>query len=120
MKSRVAECPNRKPVSAEFSTSSRRWLGEAASEIESLHGRFLPIVKRSTAKVDLAQRYNDYAQKGAAVGLIRKEQADLDEYVTQKALDGLYFMVGEEEKKIRQDPVQAGSDIIRKVFGALK
>jgi hypothetical protein len=87
---------------------------------DQLHGRFLPIVKSSTAKVGLAQRYNEYAQKGAAVGLVKKEHADLDEYVTQKALDGLYVMVAEEEKKIRKDPIGAGSSIIRKVFGALK
>jgi hypothetical protein len=87
---------------------------------DQLHGRFLPIVKSSTAKVGLAQRYNEYAQKGAAVGLVKKEHADLDEYVTQKALDGLYVMVAEEEKRIRKDPIGAGSSIIRKVFGALK
>ena len=87
---------------------------------DQLRARFLPIVKQSTAKVKLADKYNQYAQKGVAFGLVKKDQANLDDYVTQKALDGLYFMVGEEEKKIRQDPVQAGSDIIRKVFGALK
>ena len=86
---------------------------------DPLHGRFLPIVKRSTAKVGLAQRYNVYAQKGAALGLLKKDQADLDEYVTGKALDGVYLMVADEEKKIRQDPVAAGSAIIRKVFGSL-
>jgi hypothetical protein len=86
---------------------------------EPLHARFLPIIKRSTAKVGLAQRYNEYAQKGAQLGLLSKDQADIDEYVAQKALDGLYFMIGEEEKKIRKDPVGAGSEIIRKVFGSL-
>ena len=86
---------------------------------EQLHGRFLPIVRRSTANVGVAQRYNEYAEKGAALGLVKKEQADLDEYVTQKALDGVYLMVAEEEKKIRRDPVAAGSTIIRKVFGSL-
>ncbi len=86
---------------------------------DPLHGRFLPIVKHATAKVNLAHKYNEYAEKGVALGLMKKQDADLDEYVTQKALDGLYFMVAEEEKKIRKDPVRAGSDIIRKVFGAL-
>jgi hypothetical protein len=86
---------------------------------DQLHGRFLPIVKRSTAKVGVAQRYSEYAQKGAALGLLKKDQADLDEYVTAKALDGVYVMVAEEEKKIRKDPVAAGSAIIRKVFGSL-
>jgi len=87
---------------------------------DSLRVKFLPIVKQATAKVKLAEKYNQYAQKGVQFGLVRKEQANLDDYVTQKALDGLFFMVAEEEKKIRQDPVKAGSDIIWKVFGALK
>jgi hypothetical protein len=87
---------------------------------DQMHDRFLPIVKKSTEKVGLAQKYNEYAEKGVGVGLVKKEQANLDEYVTQKALDGLYLMVAEEEKKIRKDPVGAGTDIIKKVFGALK
>ena len=87
---------------------------------DQLRAKFLPIVKQATAKVKLAEKYNQYAQKGAQFGLVKKDQANLDDYVTQKSLDGLYYMVGEEEKKIRQNPVQAGSDIIRKVFGALK
>ena len=87
---------------------------------DQLRVKFLPIVKQATAKVQLAEKYNQYAQKGVQFGLVKKDQANLDDYVTQKALDGLFFMVAEEEKKIRQDPVKAGSDIIRKVFGALK
>lgn len=85
-----------------------------------LRKRFLPIVKQATAKVGLAQQYNEYAEKGAALGLVKKEDANLDDYVTQKALDGLFFMVAEEEKRIRKDPVGAGTAIIRKVFGALR
>ncbi|MBC7803605.1 MAG: DUF4197 domain-containing protein [Candidatus Parcubacteria bacterium] len=87
---------------------------------EQLKERFRPIVMKATARVKLAEKYNQYAQKGVQFGLVKKEQANLDDYVTQKALDGLFLMVAEEEKKIRQDPVKAGSDIIRKVFGALK
>ncbi len=90
------------------------------STAEPLRGRFLPIVKKATARVKLAEKYNQYAQQGAQFGLVKKEQANLDEYVTQKALDGLFLMVAEEEKKIRQDPVRAGSDIVRKVFSALR
>ena len=85
-----------------------------------LRKRFLPIVKQSTAKVGLAQQYNEYAEKGAAFGLVKKEDANLDNYVTQKALDGLFLMVAEEEKRIRKDPVRAGTDIAKKVFGALR
>jgi hypothetical protein len=85
----------------------------------ALHDRFLPIVKSATEKVGVAQRYKEFAAPAAAFGLVKSEHADLDEYVTLKALDGLYFMLGEEEKKIRKDPVGTGSAILRKVFGAL-
>lgn len=90
------------------------------STTDQLRERFLPVVKKATSKVRLAEKYNQYAQKGVKFGLVKKEQANLDDYVTQKTLDGLFFMVAEEEKKIRQNPAKAGSDIIRKVFGALK
>jgi hypothetical protein len=74
---------------------------------------------RATEKVGVAQKYKEFAQPAASFGLIKAEHADLDEYVTRKALDGLYFMLGEEEKKIRKDPIGTGSAILRKVFGAL-
>jgi hypothetical protein len=85
-----------------------------------LRQRFLPVVQRATAKVGLARQYNAYAQRGAAFGLVKKEHANLDDYVAQKALDGLFLLVAEEERKIRKDPVGAGTAILRKVFGALK
>ncbi len=62
---------------------------------KQLHDHFLPIVRKSTAKVGVAQKYNEYAEQGAALGLVNKAGANLDEYVTQKALDGLYLMVAE-------------------------
>ena len=86
---------------------------------QPLKGKFLPIVQQATARVGLARKYNEYAAHGVRVGLVRAEDADLDEYVAQKALDGLYFMVAEEEKRIRKDPVGTASSIIQKVFGAL-
>jgi Protein of unknown function (DUF4197) len=84
-----------------------------------LHDRFLPIVREATVRVDLAQKYNQYAKYGTRLGLVSAEDADLDEYVTRKALDGVYFMVGEEEKKIRKDPAGAASRLLKRVFGAL-
>ncbi|HWA37713.1 MAG TPA: DUF4197 domain-containing protein [Burkholderiales bacterium] len=98
-------------------TAGTAYFRKATSK--QLHARFLPIVKKSTEKVGLAQRYNEYAEKGASFGLIDKQYANLDEYVTQRALAGLFLMVAEEEKKIRKDPVGTGTDIIKKVFGAL-
>jgi len=90
------------------------------STTDQLRKRFLPIVKKSTEKVGLAQKYNQYAEQGVAFGLVKQEHANLDDYVTQKALDGLYFMVAEEEKKIRKDPVGTASSILKKVFGELR
>ena len=87
---------------------------------DPLRQRFLPIVKKETQKVSLAQKYNEYAEKGARYGIVGKDAASIDDYVTQKTLDGLFFMMAEEEKKIRANPLAAGSDIMKKVFGALK
>ncbi len=82
--------------------------------------RFLPIVKGATDKVGLAQQYNSLAGQGAQLGLIKKDDAKIENYVTNKALDGLYFMIGEQEKALRANPMGAASDIVKKVFGALK
>ena len=84
---------------------------------EPLSGKFLPIVERATEKVSLAKKYDAVAAKAAGLGLMKKEEANLNGYVTGKALDGLYFMIGEEEKKIRKDPIGTGSAILKKVFG---
>jgi len=81
--------------------------------------KFLPIVTKATQKVKLADKYNQFAGKGAKFGLIDAKDADLNNYVTRKALDGLFLMIAEEEKKIRRDPVGAASGIISKVFGAI-
>ena len=77
-------------------------------------------MKKATEKVKLAQKYDEYAEKGVKFGLVKKEDANLDNYVTQKALDGLFVMVAEEEARIRQNPAEAATSILKKVFGALK
>ena len=86
----------------------------------SLGVKFLPIVTKATDKVALADKYNAVAGKASGMGLLKKEDANIQQYVTGKALDGLYLMIGEEEKKIRQDPIGTGSAILKKVFGSLK
>ena len=79
--------------------------------------KFLPIVTAETRKVSLAAKYNAVASKGSTLGLVKAEDANVEQYVTRKALDGLYFMIGQEEKKIRADPVGTGSAILKAVFG---
>ncbi len=90
------------------------------STSDQLRAKFLPIVKKATEKVQLAQKYDEYAGKGAQFGLVKKEDANLDSYVTQKALDGLFVMIAEQEAKIRQNPAEAASAILKRVFGAMK
>lgn len=86
---------------------------------EQLSKKFSPIVKSATKKVQLADQYNQFAGKAASAGLIDQKDADIDAYVTQKAMDGLFAMIAEEEKKLRSNPVAAGSSLLKKVFGAL-
>ncbi len=92
----------------------------AAKTREPLGVTFLPIVTRATEKVKLADKYNSVAGKAAGLGLLSKEDANIQQYVTGKTLDGLFLMIGEEERKIRQDPIGTGSAILKKVFGSLK
>jgi len=82
--------------------------------------KFLPIVKKATDRLGLAQKYNQFAGEGAKLGLIKGDAANIETYVTDKALDGPYLMIGEEEHAIRQNPAAAGSAIVSKVFGALR
>jgi hypothetical protein len=92
----------------------------AAKTREPLGARFLPVISKETAKVNLAQKYNAVAGKIASFGFMKKEDANIEQYVTGKALDGLYLIIGEEERKIRKDPVGTGSAILEQVFGSLK
>lgn len=84
-----------------------------------LAAKFLPIVKQSTDRVGLAQQYDEFAGEAAKMGLVKGDAATIEHYVTDKALDGLYLMIGEEERAIRQNPAAAGSALVEKVFGAL-
>ena len=85
---------------------------------EPLGAQFLPIVTRATQKVSLAEKYNRFASRAAGVGLLKGDQVSLEQHVTSRALDGLFFMIGEEERKIRRDPVGAGTALLRRVFGS--
>jgi len=82
--------------------------------------QFLPIVKKVTDRSDLANKYNQTMALAPKMGVLAKEQSTVEGYVTQRALDGLYTMIAEEEKAIRADPIGTGSKLIGKVFGALK
>jgi hypothetical protein len=87
---------------------------------QPLTGTFMPVVHQATSKVGLVEQYERISQQAQGIGLYRPDDPSVDHYVTRKALDGLYFMIGEEEKKIRRDPVGTGSALLQKVFGALR
>ncbi len=81
--------------------------------------KFLPIVTKATANVQLADSYNKYAEMGSKFGVVKKEDANINQYVTKKALDGVYFMVAQEEAAIRKDPLGQASSLLKKVFGSI-
>lgn len=89
---------------------------------ETLRGKFRPIVEKFTSEVGVTQKYKDMIGKGGPFTkmLVGKDATDLDGYVTQKALDGLFFMVAQEEAKIRRDPIGRTTSLLRKVFGMIK
>lgn len=86
---------------------------------QPLSDKFLPIVSKVTQRLSLAQQYNALATKAMGLGLLKPEQANVQQYVTQKAMDGLFLVIGNQERLIRQDPVGTGSAILKKVFGSL-
>ncbi len=86
----------------------------------ALSAKFRPIVSQSMQKVGLAQAYDRFAGKGVALGLISSNDANLEDYITRKALDGLFLMMAEQEKEIRAHPLQAAGDLAKKVFSAVR
>lgn len=87
---------------------------------DKLSARFLPIVKQTTDRSDLSKQYNEFAGQAARLGVIEPRDAKVEDYVTRKALDGLFTMIAEEERAIRKDPLGQASKLLQNVFGALK
>jgi len=77
-------------------------------------------VVNAMQKVSLAQAYDRFAGKGVKLGLVDEKDAHLEDYITRKALDGLFLMIAEQEKAIRANPMQATADLARRVFSALR
>lgn len=84
-----------------------------------LTARFKPIVTKQTEKLQLRDLYDQYAGKAAQVGLIKSEDANLNDYVTARALDGLFGEIADEERAIRRNPLGQASSLIKKVFSSL-
>ena len=87
---------------------------------EALASKFQPIVAKSMAKVKLAEKYDQFAGQGVQLGLVDAKDANLKDYITRKAMDGLFTMMAEQEKNIRANPMQAAGDLAKKIFSAIK
>ena len=78
---------------------------------------FKPIVDKSMNEVGVTRQYNELVGRYDSIPFVKKESFDLSHYVVTKALDGLFYMVGEEEKKIRKNPAARTTDLLKEVFG---
>ncbi len=79
---------------------------------------FKPIISSSMNDVGATRKYKEMMGEYTALPFTSAESVDLDQYVTNKSLDGLFYMVGEEEKKIRTDPAARVTDLLKTVFGS--
>jgi hypothetical protein len=86
---------------------------------EQIRAKFLPIVKQATDKVGLAQQYNAFAGQAASLGVVDAKSANVENYVTEQALNGLFEMIAKQEESIRKNPAAAATSLAKKVFGAL-
>jgi hypothetical protein len=84
---------------------------------DKLYTAFKPIVSSSMNEVGVTRSYKEMMGQYEALPFMSKESLDLDHYVTNKSLDGLFFMIGQEEKKIRTDPSARVTDLLKNVFG---
>ena len=84
---------------------------------DKLYAAFKPIVSKKVGEVGATRAYKDMMGRYTSVPMMSKQSLDLDDYVTNKSLDGLFHMVGEEEKKIRSNPVARTTDLLKTVFG---
>ncbi|MFJ3053259.1 MULTISPECIES: DUF4197 domain-containing protein [Pseudomonas nitroreducens/multiresinivorans group] len=89
------------------------------SSREQLRAKFLPIIKQATDQVGVAKQYNAFASQAAAFGVVDAKSANIENYVTEEALDGLFKLIAEQEKTIRQNPTAAATGLAKKVFGVL-
>ncbi len=89
------------------------------SSRDQIRAKFLPIVKQATDKVGLAQKYNAFAGQAAALGVLDAKNSNVEGYVTEQALDGLFEMIAKQEESIRANPAAAATSLAKKVFGAL-
>ena len=106
-----------KSILAGSNDSATQYLNKTSRE--QIRAKFLPIVKQATDQVGLAKQYNSFAGQAASFGVIDAKSANIENYVIEQALDGLFAMIAEQEASIRENPAGAATSLAKKVFGAL-
>ncbi|HJX31869.1 MAG TPA: DUF4197 domain-containing protein [Thermodesulfobacteriota bacterium] len=84
---------------------------------DNIYTAFKPIISSSMNEVGVTRSYKTMMDKYTALPFMKSPSLDLDHYVTNKAMDGLFYMIGQEEKKIRTNPAARVTDLLKKVFG---
>jgi len=84
---------------------------------DNIYGTFKPVISSSMNEAGATKAYKTMIGKYETIPFMKAESLDLDHYVTNKALDGLFYLVGQEEKKIRTDPAARVTDLLKTVFG---
>jgi hypothetical protein len=109
-----------KLLTSKSQTAVTEYFKEHATK--ELFAQFLPIVQEATSAAGATSAYKQVMDSAplARFSFLSKKNLDLDRYVTTKALDGLFLMIGEEEKRIRENPQARTTELLQKVFGILK
>ncbi len=108
-----------------FEDAKKLWKGGDTSitqyfknkTFKTLYERFKPVVHNSVEQVGVTQRYNNFVSSPAIKGVVGNTNLDLDHYVTNKTLDGLFKLLAQQEKDIRSNPAARTTDLLKKIFG---
>ena len=84
---------------------------------DKLYAAFKPVVSQKVGEVGATRAYKDLMGKYQSMPMVSKQSVDLDDYVTRKSLDGVFYMVGQEEKAIRTNPAARSTELLKTVFG---
>ncbi len=106
-----------KAILAGGNDSATQYLDKTSRE--QIRTQFLPIIKKATDQVGVAQQYNAIAAKASGLGAVDSQYGTIEGYVAEQALNGLFTIIAEQEASIRQNPAQAATSLAKKVFGVL-
>ena len=95
--------------------AATKYLKEKTSQ--QLYDKFYPVVQQAINKVELTKYWQPLIDTYNKIPLVEKVNPDLTDYVTQRSIEGLFIMIADEEKKIRQDPAARVTDLLKRVFG---